>query len=127
MCSEYIVQLDGSIVGSAKVTREGLYLHIVCKCTFAESGLYKIEAEGPSGTVNLGTCVQRQESFGLDTRVPVKHLGIGELVFRVLVPPKNKEQVRIPISEREAFAYIAKLRNARLIIQSGKRYIELRE
>lgn len=126
MHSEYYIQLDGSVVGTAKVTIEGLYLHIICKCTFAESGLYKIEAEGPSGIVNLGTCVQLQGSFGLDTRVPVKRLGIGELVFRVVEPQRNTEGIIAPISEGKAFAYIPRLRNARLIIQNGKYLIELK-
>lgn len=48
--------------------------------------------------------------FGLDTKVPVKHLGEGELKFFLLPKHEITQCMFVPIIPEEPFAYIERLK-----------------
>ena len=65
--------------------------------------------------------------FGLNTSLPVKRLGEGELTFS-LVPKHDKPAGKfIPISPEEPFAYIERLKKSYLVRKGEQVGIEIPE
>lgn len=69
--------------------------------------------------MDLGLCVPHSDGFGMDTRIPVKRLGEGELTFRLLPRHSKPDGAFIPVSPEEPFGYIQKLQQAHLAQQDG--------
>ena len=60
------------------------------------------------------------DSFGLDTRRPVKRLGEGVLSFRLVSKHDAPRTHFAPISPEEPFAYLQRLKDAYLAEKDGQ-------
>ena len=119
MQQEYFVCSGDETIGNALVRRQGLYYHIRCRCALTGQVKYKLIVTCGENEVDLGLCIPHSDGFGMDTRIPIKRLGEGDLSFR-LVPRHNKQDnAFIPVSPEEPFSYIQKLQQAHLAQQDG--------
>ncbi|MDD6966611.1 MAG: hypothetical protein SO355_08220 [Candidatus Faecousia sp.] len=119
---DYAVHFGDDTVGKAQVTRQGLYYHVVCRCSLSGQVMYCLEASTGEKRVNLGILVPQETGFGLETRFPVSRVGEGELSFRLR--PRHDElggRSFVPITPEEPFAYLERLKEAFLEIQNGKK------
>lgn len=71
-------------VGRVLVERQGLYYVFRCRCTLSGETAFRLFASCGEKQEDLGVLVPMGDSFGLDTRRPVKRLGEGVLSFRLV-------------------------------------------
>lgn len=127
MEGNYGVYFGNQLVGKVQVLRQGLYYRFVCHCKLTGNIVCRLNVACGGCSENLGVVVPMNGGFGLDTKLPVKRLGQGDMAFQ-LVPKHeiNKGQF-IAIYPEEPFAYIARLKNAYLARKNGELGILLRE
>ena len=119
MQEEYSVLSGDETIGKVFVQRQGLYYRIQCRCSITGTVKYKLVAKCGGNVVDLGLCIPYRDGFGMDTSVPIKRLGEGELIFH-LKPKHNETKGEfIPVSPEEPFGYIQKLQQAHLAQQDG--------
>lgn len=96
-----------------QVLRQGLYYRIACRCHMTGEVMCCLQARCGERQENLGVVVPMDGGFGLDTRLPVKRLGEGELSFS-LIPKygQPRKETFIPLAPEEPFAYISRLKDA---------------
>lgn len=119
---EYPVIYEEKTVGSAKLTRQGLYYQVQCRCVLPVDGMCRLEAAVGEKRVDLGILVPMENGFGLQTSFPVSRVGEGTPVFRIRTKQPSA-QVRhfVPIIPEEPFSYLERLKDAFLEIQDGKK------
>lgn len=115
----YGVKLGRQQVGKVQVIRMGLYYWFVCRCQLTGGVVCRLGVSCGEKQENLGVLVPMEEGFGLDTRLPVKRLGEGEMAFTLL--PKHESNVGqfVPIYPEEPFGYIERLKDAYLVRKCG--------
>lgn len=119
MQQEYLVLSADKPVGKVSVQRRGLYYSFCCRCKLTGAAGYKLIASCGENTVDLGLCVPHGAEFGVDTTIPIKRLGEGDLTFH-LIPKRSKLEGKfVPVSADEPFCYIRRLQNAHLARQDG--------
>lgn len=122
MAMDYGVYFGEKTVGKAQVTQQGLYYHVVCRCSLSGEVMYRLEVACGEKRENLGILVPGENGFGLDTRFPISRVGRGALSFR-LVPRHDtlRDRMFVSITPEEPFAYLSRLKDAFLEIQEGKK------
>ena len=65
--------------------------------------------------------------FGLDTRLPVKRLGEGEMAFTLVPKHEVPEGTFVPIYPEEPFAYIERLKEGFLAKKGEQVGVVLKE
>ena len=78
-------------------------------------------------TVDLGLCVPMDGGFGVDTQIPVKRMGDGELSFHLMPKHQRISGRFVPVFPDEPFAWIQMLQKAHLARQDGQIGIVLAE
>ena len=116
----YDIMLADKPIGTASVKREGLYYSFRCHCRLSGDVIYKLVVSCGDKAESLGVCVPRGNSFGLETRLPVKRLGEGSLAFRAVPKHMELEGRFVPIRADEPFAYIDRLHKAHLEIRGNQ-------
>lgn len=116
----YDILLGGQSIGEASVQRQGLYYCFDCKCKLSGEVVYRLQVRCGENTENLGIPVPQGQWFRLQTRIPVKRLGEGELHFRAVPKHAQLEGKFIPLSPEEPFKYLQRLQNAFLQVRDGK-------
>lgn len=91
MDETYDIRFDDSLVGKARVEKQGLYLCFSCRCRMPDDGLYRIHVISGENREDLGICIPLDGLFGMDKRLPIKRFGAGEFEF-VLLPKDWKPQ-----------------------------------
>lgn len=125
MEGNYGVYFGKQMAGKVQVQRLGLYYRFQCRCQLSGDIVCRLSVRCGDKRESLGVVVPMDGSFGLDTKVPVKRLGEGEMMFS-LVPKHEVEPGKfIPISPEEPFAYIARLKKGYLARRYGKIGIQL--
>lgn len=119
MKQEYSVFSGDEVIGKVFVQQQGLYYLICCRCSLTGDVKHKLIASCGKNTVDLGLCVPYSDGFGMDTRIPMKQLGEGELGFRLQPRHSKPAGEFIPVSPEEPFGYIQKLQQAHLAQQDG--------
>lgn len=119
MHGEYAVYMGNERVGSAAVTREGLYYRISCRCRLSGTVPCRIAVTGEK-EVDMGLCVPQGDEFGIEKRIPIKKIGEGELRFQVLPRHQVSKGIFVAISPEEPFRYIARLKDAYLARRNGQ-------
>ncbi len=120
----YDVFLFDRPIGTAKVTRTGLYYNITCKCHICES-VYKLYADSEKGTVLIGVFYPNDGWYEINKRISVKSLGMDIHTFRV--NPLNEEQDSFyEISEDQPFPHLPQIEKACLVIKNGRLGIRFR-
>lgn len=128
MEKNYEVYFGESTVGRVQMLRQGLYYQIHCRCRLTGNVICRLYASVGDQRENLGVLVPMDGGFGLDTRIPVKRLGEGELRFDA--GPKHEKPSGgrfVPIYPEEPFAYLERLKDAYLARQDGQLGVMLRQ
>ena len=87
----------------------------------------RLVAEVGEKKENLGIPVPEGDCFLLQTRVPAKRLGEGELTVRAVPKHGSVSGKFVPLSPQEPFHYLKELKNAYLEIRNGQAGMVLRE
>ncbi len=113
------ILLGGQTIGQAQVTREGMYYRIYCRCRLSGEVAYKVQVQCGDNIQDLGLLAPENGAFCLTCRIPMKHLGEGEMRFTAI--PRSVQTLGefVPISVDEPFAYLARLENAYLERRNG--------
>ena len=109
---EYELCLGKDPVGKVQVLRQGLYYRFICRCKLSGEVVYRLTVRCGEATENLGILVRSGDGFALDKKVPVSHLGEGEMNFLLLPKSDRVNGSFIPIHPDEPFAYITRLQDA---------------
>lgn len=119
MYKEYEIYMGSEIVGTAYVTKEGLFYRISCLCRLTGTVPCRIKVIGEK-EADLGICVPLNDGIGVETRIPIKRVGDRELQF--CVSPKNRvnTELFIPLSVDEPFTYLQRLEDAYLSRRNGQ-------
>ena len=120
MEQDYPVTLYGKDVGKVLVSRQGLYYHFFCRCSLDSGMICRLMVSCGRDRANLGVLVPECGDFILRTKIPVKRIGEGNLIF-TLVP--KQDAISGPfmrIIPDEPFAYISRLKTSFLIMQNGQ-------
>lgn len=116
----YEVFFGQETVGKVQVIRQGLYYRFICYCKLSGDVVCRLGVRCGVKTENLGVVVPMGDGFGLDKKLPVKHLGEGKMEF-YLMPKHDKVQGKfVPIYPEEPFSYIERLKDAFLAQQNGQ-------
>ena len=116
----YAVTVSGQQTGKVSVQRQGLYYLFSCRCRLAGDIIYRLVVTCGTVRESLGILVPQEGSFVLNTKLPAKKLGEGELSFRLIPKREELRKTFVPISPEEPFAYIARLKQSFLVIQNGQ-------
>lgn len=81
--------------------------------------VYRLEVRCGEKQENLGVVVPVEDGFGLDTRLPVKRLGEGEMTFTLIPKHEPSRGQFVPIYPEEPFGYITRLKDAYLVRKDG--------
>ncbi len=111
MHSEYPIFLASNRVGTAAVSRCGLYYRIQCVCSGLTDGPHRVSVHCAEAQADLGICVPVGEQHCIDTRIPVKRLGEGDMHFYLV----QKKQF-VPVYEDKPFAHIQDILTAHFAV-----------
>ncbi len=127
MCDRFDITIGDQVIGQATAERKGLYYHFSCSCSLSGEVIYRVIVSCGDKEESLGVCIPGDGGFGLNTRIPVKRLGDGELTFRAVPKHADLKGRFIPLSPVEPFAYIDKLCKASLAVRGSTVGIILEE
>lgn len=119
METNYVVWFGNNPVGKVQVFLRGLYYRIICRCELSGDVMCRLEVSCGENTMNLGIVVPMESGFGLDTKLPIKHLGRGSMVFRLIAQTKSEKNQFIAIKPEEPFAYLSRVKSAYLVKTHG--------
>ena len=120
MEGNYTVTVSGKHAGKVEVVRQGLYYHFSCRCRLSGESMYRLMVSRGNIRENLGILVPRDGSFVLETKLPVKRIGEGNLSFSLVAKQESLSGTFVPISPEEPFAYISRLKESFLVIRNGQ-------
>ena len=103
--------------GSVKVTKEGLYYRICCRCQLSEKGMFRLVAVTEAGRVDLGILAPVGEFFCLQKRIPCKQMGEIPPQFHLISGDRGNF---VPVYPEEPFRYISRLKDSFLEIRGGQ-------
>lgn len=107
-------------IGRVTVQKVGLFYRIACRCLLTGTVRYRLVARCGEHSVDLGLCVPHGHQFGVDTSIPMKRLGDGELSFHLIPKHDRLEGLFVPVSPYKPFAHIQQLQNARFVRSDGE-------
>lgn len=119
MEQQYAVSLKGQMIGKVCVMRKGLYYHFRCRCNLPPDNIYRLNVVCGAIRESLGVLVPSGDEFVLNTKLPVKQLGTGKLVFSAVPKQEHSTGIFIPIRAEEPFRYISRLKQSFLILKDG--------
>lgn len=119
MEGNYQILMGGKEVGTAKVTRQGLYYSFDCRCALSGEVICRVTVTCGEKTHSLGIPVPEGGAFVLRTRLPVKQLGEGQLGFQAQPNHRPVAGLFVPISPEEPFGYLSRLQDAFLEFREG--------
>ena len=123
----YELCMGKDTVGKVQVLRQGLYYRFICRCKLSGDVVYRLTVRCGDATENLGILVRTGDGFGLDKKVPVRHLGEGKMEFLLLPKSDRLGGTFIPIRPEEPFAYIARLQDAFYAQRNGQAGIVIKD
>lgn len=107
-------------VGTACVNLEGLYYHVQIRCELSGNMMHKAVVRCNGHLEDLGILVPENGVFIMNTRIPMKKIGEGELYFRVIPRHKPLQGTFVPLAPEEPFTYLTRLKDAFLANQNGE-------
>ena len=120
MEQNFSVTVGGKPVGKVTVQKKGLYYQFSCRCNLTGDILYRLMVTCGSVRKNLGVLIPQDGCFRLNTKVPVKRIGEGEMVFALVSRQEERTGVFVPIYPEEPFAYISRLKESFLQYRNGQ-------
>lgn len=120
MEGNYGVYFGNRLVGKVQVLQQGLYYRFICRCRISGDVVCRLAVVCGEKQENLGVVTPMDGGFGLDTKLPVKRLGEGEMEF--LLMPKHDAAAGkfVPIYPEEPFGYIRRLKDSFLATRDGQ-------
>lgn len=115
MEGNYGVYFGNQLAGKVQVQRQGLYYRFVCRCQISGDVVCRLHVSCGDKRESLGVVVPMEGGFGLDTKLPVKRLGEGNMEFTLLPKHEVPAGQFVPIYPEEPFAYIERLKEAYLV------------
>ena len=114
MDKEYSVELEQRQIGSARISREGLYCRVVCTCEMREERVYILYAEGCGETLRLGIPAPKGGKLCLDTKIPLKRF--PQKIDEMYLLEKGKENSKrgILLKEGEPVSGLENLMHSKL-------------
>ena len=119
----YTIWANGKSAGDAEVIKSGLYYKIMCRIVRPKKGMYRLNVRCCEKTVDLGLCVPMQDHFGVDTSVPIRKIGEGELIFELI--GEHHSQKFIAISKETPVKHLAEYSKMRFVILEGEKGVIL--
>ncbi len=116
----YDVTLNRDIIGSVRVTYEGLYTRFQCHCQLPDEQIYRLLLCCGEQEIDLGVCIPMGTHFGVNKMCPNKQIADGDKVFRVICASQNKSAEFVPVLTDNAFDGISMLESARLYLDHGQ-------
>ena len=104
----------GEKIGKAQVKQEGLYYRFRCVCALTGEVIYRLTVTCGDQTENLGILIPDGDVFRLEKKLPVSRFAGGEAVIRAVPGNPNKLGLFAPVRPDEPFAYLSRLKNARM-------------
>ena len=120
MEGRYEVFRNGAPVGWAELTREGLYLRIVCRCRLPAGEMLRLWMTCGEKEVDLGLCVPMGAEFGTDKRISARQCPPGKPRFSLSPKDDILRGNFIPLSPEEPFRYLHRLEDAFLEKREGR-------
>ncbi len=120
MEGNYEVLFGKDQAGKVRVLREGLYYRFSCRCQISGKVMCRLWVSCADRRENLGIVIPMGSGFGLDTRIPVKRIGEGELSFCLLPQGEPVPQTFVSLAPDEPFAYLSRLKDAYLVRKNGQ-------
>ncbi len=108
----YQILMGETSVGDVQVSRKGLYYCFLCHCSLTGEVMCRLTVTCGGETHSLGVPVPEGDVFVLRARLPVKRLGEGQPVFRVVPKHQQLRGTFVPLSPEEPFRYLSRLQNA---------------
>lgn len=115
----YGVYFGNQQAGKVQVLRQGLYYRFICRCQLSGDVICRLYAACGNNRENLGVVIPMDGGFGLDTRLPVKRLGEGNMEFLLIPKHESTSGHFAPIYPEEPFSYIERLKDAYLVRKEG--------
>ena len=116
----YDILLGGQSVGKVAVTKEGLYYHFDCRCNFTGEVMYRIAVQVGGKEEFLGIPAPESGKFVLRKKIAVKTFPEGEFSFRAVPKRQKMDDLFVPISPEEPFAYLRRLQESFLQVREGQ-------
>ena len=127
MEGNYGVYFGNRLAGKVQVLQQGLYYRFICRCQLTGDIVCRLTVTCGEKQESLGVVVPMDGGFGLDTKLPVKRLGQGNMTF--MLSPKHEVTTAhfVPIYPEEPVSYIERLKDAFLVRTNGQAGILLKE
>ena len=78
---DYPIYKGQTQLGKVQLLKEGLYYKLCCRCRSPGDQIYRLTAAVGGKQISLGILAPIGDGFGLDRRIPIKHLGEGTPEF----------------------------------------------
>ncbi len=127
MKQTFDVYLGNQKAGTAQVEKKGLYYRISSRCRLTGAVIYKLVVTCGDKDVKLGVFVPDGDAFSMVTTIPIKHIGDGQMQFKIVPRHAPVKEHFIPLTADEPFAYISQLEDAHLQRRDDTVGIVLRE
>lgn len=119
MEKSFCVTVGGNPVGKVTVRRQGLYYQFSCRCDLIGNSLYRLTVTCKTGRIYLGILVPENGGFVLNTKVPVKKIGEGDMSFSLVSKHDDRQGSFAPIYPEEPFSYLSRLKTSFLVYENG--------
>lgn len=120
MEKKYDVYFGNRLSGTVWVAQQGLYYRFRCRCQLSGDVICRLVVNCGDIQENLGVVVPVEGGFGLETKVPAKRFGKGNMTFSLVTKSERTAGKFAPIYPEEPFAYISRLKDAYLVRQNGQ-------
>lgn len=110
--SQYPVYWDDRKTGEVTVEKEGLYYRFFCRVQLPEGTRCRLYARAEGKNQDLGLCIPQGRDFVVQTRLPVKHFGLGEYQFCLEQPGTEKF---VPVYSDRPFSALDSLEQGKFI------------
>ena len=123
----YNICRGGDVVGSAKVSREGLYYCFECHCRLEGREICKVYAACEAENILLGTPIPEGDLFRLRKRIPIRHFAGESMRIYIGDTMEQKSENFVPVKENEPFYHLEDLENAVFQVRDGISGIMIRK
>ena len=127
MVGNYEIRQGDKVIGRVQVEKQGLYYQIRCRCDLSGEVMHRLVVRCGGKEENVGVCVPMEGRFGVDKKIPCKHLGEGTPEFMLLPKHEPIAGKFIAVYPEEPFSYIHRLEQTFLAYHENQVGILLKE
>ncbi len=116
MKSDYKIMMHNTQVGTASITKQGLYWVINCCCQLPDNKMHRVCMKTEDAEIDMGILVPNDHCFYLIHRVAMKKAGKGEPQFFIKEEIHEVAASFQPILQDEPFVAIERLKDSHLVV-----------